>query len=353
MALIESLIGTRNIPYENTRILEDFFGQEVKKNIFIIIDPRLYNKRNIDNFYYDFFEQIRNNRSSKNLKLLTGEKYHSISLRNEIIRIVTNSTKEGFRFLVIFKTVRYISQIQNEINDFITYIDEIYSDRISCIYSVYRYDDSHKNVTYLKPLPKEEVEYQAKKYFRECNASDPDERFVCDVYKYSGGIAGIMKQMFIERIKDKNSNPCDVLKNGNNYIQEIMNILNEKDLTDLGIAIENPKSTFIVDSYIKKTGLAECKEVIQVLLDNYEKFCDIETNLLSTLTLQQISLLSFFRRNRGRIIKRKEVAENMWGKNYHQKYSNWAIDKAVSDLRKKLRGKEKIITKKGVGYIVV
>lgn len=59
-------------------------------------------------------------------------------------------------------------------------------------------------------------------------------------------------------------------------------------------------------------------------------------NCGNIFTLQEFKLLSFLIQHEGKVVSRDEVAECLWGKDYLDKYSDWAIDKTVSVIRKKL-----------------
>lgn len=82
------------------------------------------------------------------------------------------------------------------------------------------------------------------------------------------------------------------------------------------------------------------------------EFEDIK--LRNTPTAQEINLLKCFQSNLGNPISRDIIAECIWGKAFNTKYSDWAIDKAISRLRKNVSSdKFKIITVKNLGYELV
>jgi len=51
---------------------------------------------------------------------------------------------------------------------------------------------------------------------------------------------------------------------------------------------------------------------------------------------QEFKLLVYFINHENELVTRDQVAEAIWGKLYHDKYSDWSIDKTISILRKKL-----------------
>ncbi len=70
------------------------------------------------------------------------------------------------------------------------------------------------------------------------------------------------------------------------------------------------------------------------------------------LTPQQQNVYEFFKNNKGRLITRQELARFLWGNDYINKYSDWAIDRLITDIRYKLKDIIKIETKKRRGFII-
>jgi len=68
-------------------------------------------------------------------------------------------------------------------------------------------------------------------------------------------------------------------------------------------------------------------------------------------TAQEINLLKLFESKLNSPVSRDDVAQVLWGQAWQQKYSDWALDKAVSRLRKLIiQGKFRLITVKNFGY---
>jgi DNA-binding response OmpR family regulator len=77
-------------------------------------------------------------------------------------------------------------------------------------------------------------------------------------------------------------------------------------------------------------------------------------NLNRLPTAQEINLLNLFLEKENRPTTRDEVAETIWGKKWQEKYSDWAIDKAISRLRENLNSEiHKLITIKSLGYTLI
>lgn len=71
-------------------------------------------------------------------------------------------------------------------------------------------------------------------------------------------------------------------------------------------------------------------------------------------TAQEINLLRFLQKNVNNSVSRDEIAQIIWRKSWNSKYSDWAIDKAISRLRKNIISPNyKIITVKNLGYELI
>lgn len=73
----------------------------------------------------------------------------------------------------------------------------------------------------------------------------------------------------------------------------------------------------------------------------------------SELTQNEERVLAMLKDNRGTVVSRDIIAKTMWGSNYLEKYSEWAIEKVISRIRKKLNAQKselKLITYKSDGY---
>jgi hypothetical protein len=72
------------------------------------------------------------------------------------------------------------------------------------------------------------------------------------------------------------------------------------------------------------------------------------------LTKSQRTVYLHFKIHPGEIVSRDILAKLLWGDNWTEKYSDWAIDQQLSELRKQLRKikiRDTIVTKKGEGFV--
>ncbi len=81
---------------------------------------------------------------------------------------------------------------------------------------------------------------------------------------------------------------------------------------------------------------------------------DPEKSMSNCLNETELSIYKTFKSNENKLVSRDQIARIIWGKNYEEKYSDWAIDQTVSRFRKKIAkyyiSKDTIKTIKGRGY---
>ncbi len=86
------------------------------------------------------------------------------------------------------------------------------------------------------------------------------------------------------------------------------------------------------------------EEFVKKKLPPQKLVYDLKTNKLyygsqsceSRFTFQEYKLLCYFITHATELISRDQVGAVLWGRNYVEKYSDWSIDKIISNLRKKL-----------------
>ncbi len=75
---------------------------------------------------------------------------------------------------------------------------------------------------------------------------------------------------------------------------------------------------------------------------------------LPDLPKQIESILKLLHERKDKLVTREEIGQAIWGESYIDKYSDYAIDKLISQLRQKvqLESGAKLLTKRGRGYIL-
>ncbi|MFA6005293.1 MAG: helix-turn-helix domain-containing protein [Patescibacteria group bacterium] len=79
-------------------------------------------------------------------------------------------------------------------------------------------------------------------------------------------------------------------------------------------------------------------------------------NLTSVLSHHEYAILKLLLKHLGEVVGREQIAEVLWGEYYQKLYSDWAIDKTISRLRKQLAQigfpESAIQTVKGSGFLL-
>ena len=123
------------------------------------------------------------------------------------------------------------------------------------------------------------------------------------------------------------------------------NFSNEPILKNLGI-VDNQNNLFssIFDGFLQDTDvLREFKLIKPQDLKYLDKF----QNRLEPQVFKIFNLLLV---NKPFLVTREDIAKTLWGAAWTERYSEWAIDRAISKLRKQLPKNMKIHTKRGFGY---
>ena len=106
----------------------------------------------------------------------------------------------------------------------------------------------------------------------------------------------------------------------------------------------------IIENYLKN-------QLISQTQINVNKKGQVITNNIvmeSCFSKKEKSLIKYFINNQNKIIPRSEIAQIIWGSNYLENYTDWALDQLIKRLRTKLENfglpKDLIKTIKNQGY---
>lgn len=78
--------------------------------------------------------------------------------------------------------------------------------------------------------------------------------------------------------------------------------------------------------------------------------------LAKLLTAKEFLVFSYLQDKNGTLVTRDEIAHILWGKKWHDEYSDWAIDKVISNIRKKIKKENyplEIKSLKGQGFLFI
>jgi hypothetical protein len=195
----------------------------------------------------------------------------------------------------------------------------------------------------IKPFSKDEFP-QALSYFEKKNRTlSEQEREV--FWNLSGGIPKIYKQIFLFaeeegiRITDQGflekflqSKRAEDLMSGFLYYFGKQGLLDSKVLMKLDLADEK--------GVVKAKILSELILKIGLLKDYQQIFTKIELDILNALKSSQT------------VVSREQIANIIWKDAWHEHYSDYAIDKHISNIRAKVMSNNlgKIITSKKFGF---
>jgi len=162
--------------------------------------------------------------------------------------------------------------------------------------------------------------------------------FINAAFKITGGIAGTFYE-FLNLARDKKR--VESLKEVFYSSPKIKRVLN-----DLKEELNQDEALF------QRLAGQNC---LRLVSEYRPQDIVLDGLILATVpTAQEISLIRLFTQNLNRPVTRDQIAEAFWGKATVTRYSDWAIDKAISRLRKKIKSKEyQLITVKGLGYQLV
>src|SRR3989344_4334941 len=181
-----------------------------------------------------------------------------------------------------------------------------------------------ENITYFKSFERSETIYNLRRFYNLKSKTVPPD-FNKAAMAQTGGIAGLYHP----------------LTNGSHNSPLVTDIIS--DLTK------------DIDCLPKLVPLLLTPTAINFIQSFKSPAINFESFLLNKYpTAQEIYLLRHFKARQNLPVSRDEIGQILWGKSWESKYSDWAIDKTISRLRKKMTAKNyQIITVKNLGYELV
>jgi len=170
------------------------------------------------------------------------------------------------------------------------------------------------------------------------------------------------KAEFLDRQVDALDDPA--LDKSLSTLWESLDEKSRISLTRLSLGLETPK----LSTYLTKTKLVYQGQIFSPLFKKWIKqkisqeavikqkdgdlYLDSDLKLDEILAPQEYQVIKLLWDKKDEIVTREEIAKTMWGKKCDQKYSDWAIDRVVANIRKKSLIGQKLETKKGRGYVL-
>lgn len=183
----------------------------------------------------------------------------------------------------------------------------------------------------------------------------PTDRQVKNIYELSGGHVGLVKSIYLYQKEnpDKTVRLDDAVKTPrvNFRITNIVENL-ESEFVENMLRISSKYDTLYKTLSIKKGGKFFSPIFEDYMRDRYDQSPD---RLDLSLSSSESKLVRFLQKNQNALSDRDQIAKVIWENDWENQYSDWAIDQAVSRLRRKLKkanSEYEIITKKGRGFIL-
>lgn len=206
----------------------------------------------------------------------------------------------------------------------------------------------------------------------------------------SGGILGLMKHIlrYLEIKDNENFEIKELLINPSikNRLERIYGSFTSEEQKFIRDLLNDKDPTIIDSYYLNNSGIlcedGICSDLLKEFILNQDDVNaefnvvgqksdpDYESSLVinhttgeiikkgvrlsEILSEKELDIIRYLYENIETIVTRDELAEIMWGDQKTDKYSDWAIDKAISRIRKKIRDTERpykhLITIKGKGF---
>lgn len=196
----------------------------------------------------------------------------------------------------------------------------------------------------------EDIEHMYVRNRREMDLSTEfDDEIIKNLYRLSGGIPGIIKRLLYLDERTLRKSAKEIIKSGSMY-QEVLRVLADMDKKNLTDLKNNKFNNELYESdLIDKKGRIK-SSLLGEVVSNYdvEKFLIVGEDPKDVLSPQELGVFNLLKEKLGVIVSREDIAKELWGKDYSQKYSDWALDSLIRRLRKKLPSKN-IVTVRGKG----
>lgn len=151
-------------------------------------------------------------------------------------------------------------------------------------------------------------------------------------------------------------NMASRLSGGHYILYKTLTTLNFNELQKLNKIYHHPLMQDVILHIWNSTSTSEQKELQKLSPLFPPKIINtiLDVDEILPLTSQEIDVFENFKTKTGKLVTRDEVAQAMWGAQWVDKYSDWAIDKLISKLKGKLiYSSYKILSVRGRGYKLI
>lgn len=312
---------------------------------------------------------LKNTQSINSLSNMIKSKISNINHNYEldiyILDLIDNLISDGYSilfFLNNFHNIRTNREIQNLLFS-IRAIDSLkirflITSDISCLTSPQDYEKVSTlisaNVYILPTLTKNEIQLSLSNY-KKLYGWEVDPKYSKQILHFSGGVCGLVKYIAKEihenNLKEISNSKLLEYPSIKLKIEGIYNTLEENDL------IVNKKLNLEESKLLKKLGVVDLNNNLRIkLLNPYlserpDRNGDFHKHIKKTLSSREIKLFEYLRKSDNKVRSKDEIADQIWEEKVDSKYSQWAVYKAIANLKKKIeKFGYKIKNYRGRGY---
>lgn len=267
----------------------------------------------------------------------------------------------------IFKNINLLERLE--------YLNNHYDDKVhlvSFLSAVRHYLDNEnnsflsrfnflsRNILYLSPLKASDFRVVIKTYLDQYDLK-LDAKKIDQLFFLSGGNNSYLKNI-LRSIKMSILNPND-LYNPRKIFNSVLSFrfLGDEILFKLG---DSCTRLLLTDSYysdpvLLNLGIVNSEgelfsPLFRLFLDS-KKRSGSESLFEKIFTEQELGVINSLLVHKGSILSRDDIAKILWKNEYLQNYSDWAIDKVIEKIRRKIKENKlgyKLVTKRGVGFFI-
>lgn len=204
----------------------------------------------------------------------------------------------------------------------------------------------YRNLYVYKPLNREDSFVLFKEFERRFSLS-LDVNQLEEINKLCRGHVGLMKSLYLAVARDGLKLDDDLLNNPH--------IIHRLETTLLDAIEEISRKSLYENRWILELlGFIKDNKIFSPLFDKYfQQLISKEDSIESKLSYAEKKVFTILKQKQGEIVSRDEVAQVLWGQEWSEKYSDWAIDQTIYRIRKNLElSPYKLITRKGEGFAV-
>jgi len=368
-----------NFLLKEKKILTKIFEPDFDSILFVNVHPDEISELSATGYLNLVLEKLQEQMEIHTIRLFTPKSKNPLRIVQEYLRYLLSLDKEVIFFLHalevplalpanIFANLESILGIDKKKIRFLflSHVDLI-DEKILLKMGNFKYAIL-RNVIYIPLFKDEEIDYLIAFNEKVLSLSLPKETKKI-LKAYFGGHPMLLKysvsklaKMNPKKLKDQKFVINKLISNFELKVatKEIWNALNKQEKDIVGYVINNgrlPPNSQDRTKHLLETGILKVDK--KNLVSTFGKFFDltikkeVPVNKLSynkelgevflgpipctdQFTPQEYEVLRVFLQKEGRIVSRDQVAKALWGEKSYDKYSDWAIDKVISTIRKKL-----------------